>query len=66
VKRGIGGGWEREEEVADGEVEGAGQGEELVGGELLDPVDLPGGALEGREAGPGQLGADVRRELLGG
>ena len=37
VLRGEGG-----EEVADGQVEGAGQGEEVVGGELLDPVDGPG------------------------
>ena len=52
----------RGEEPADRQPEPAGQGEDLVGVELADPA-AGEGALDGREAGRRELGAEVGLEL---
>ena len=55
----------REEEPRDREVERPGEGDDLVGIELPDPVAVDA-ALGGREAGLGPAPAEVGLERLGG
>src|SRR5581483_2801985 len=59
----LGAGW-GEEEPDDREVEGEGEGDELLGVELPAPVAFDG-PLDGRDAGFGELLAEVLGEQVG-
>src|SRR3546814_10683891 len=50
----------RGEEEADGQVKGAGERDELIGGDLADAAAADG-ALQGRPAGRGEPGAEEGR-----